>query len=411
RGEHAQSQEYMSKVQLQCHFTWPQPLHPVLRQGPGQNYNLQGFLQQTLGHSSEALSLLHSASEALRGPELLVNYSDLAWVYYKRDEHVQCQEYLSKVEALRREYPTEGDQLHPEVLVEKAFSLMEFYNDKKLLAAELLEKALKQQPTRWEWLSAQAMALVSAHRHKEYMDEKVLLTIRQAIERDPDNLELQAEYLNLRVQREENGRRRVEVAALSSQLLKSPHRLLRDIKSVLEVQRRAVCEAAAVELAESALHKRPDSRYLKACLATCLKWQVDQQREQVSQELIERTAALLGEVVSLYPDSCLKTELDQANVYARSDHSLAQAARLYQDLLRRDLEPVPKQMVLNQYAKFLKHDQHDYAMSMEYHMRAAEIPVPSFYRSNSIATLRRLNPRDRRLRRQLNDFLERHEDS
>ncbi|KAJ0032880.1 hypothetical protein NQD34_002961 [Periophthalmus magnuspinnatus] len=271
-----QSSSLMDRLEeLQCHFTWElnrnrsilfsvkdrlQDLVPdESASWRGQNYNLQGFLQQTLGHSSEALRLLHSASEALRGPGLLVNYSDLAWVYYKRDEHVQCQEYLSKVEALRREYPTEGDQLHPEVLVEKAFSLMEFYNDKKLLAAELLEKALKQQPTRWEWLSAQAMALVSAHRHKEYMDEKVLLTIRQAIERDPDNLELQAEYLNLRVQREENGRRRqstrregghpqrgrapaeevrVEVAALSSQLLKSPHRLLRDIKSVLEVQRR-----------------------------------------------------------------------------------------------------------------------------------------------------------------------------
>ncbi|XP_055017971.1 interferon-induced protein with tetratricopeptide repeats 2-like [Boleophthalmus pectinirostris] len=467
--------------ELQCHFTWElkrsrfilfslrdrlEDLAPEeSATWRGQNYNLQGFLQHRLGRSSEALSFLRSASEALRGPGLLVNYSDLAWLHHERGAHEQSQEYLSRVEALRREYPTEGE--HPEVLAEKAFSLMEFYNDKKLLAAELLDEALRQQPERREWLSAQAVVLVSAHRHSDDVDEKVLLKIKRAMDRDPENLQLQAEYLNLRVQKEESeqsahrggqsahrggqsahrgeqsahrggqsahrggqsahrggqsahrgGRGwgtgeelRAEVSALASQLLQKPQTLLRDIKCVLELQRRAGRVDEAVALANAALRKRPDSRYLKASLAECLKWQLDQQGERASQELMEQAAELLGEVASLYPESCLRTELDRANVYAKSNRGLAQAQRLYQDLLLRDLETVSRQMVLNQYAKFLKHERHDYVKSMEYHMRAAEIPSPSFYRTNSITVLRRLSPRDERLRRRLQLFLRDLQDS
>ncbi|XP_055021267.1 uncharacterized protein LOC110165674 [Boleophthalmus pectinirostris] len=472
--EELQSFSLMEPLEeLQCHFTWElkrsrfilfslrdrlEDLAPEeSATWRGQNYNLQGFLQHRLGRSSEALSLLHSASEALRGPKLLVNYSDLAWLHHERGEHEQSHEYLSRVEALRREYPTEGE--HPEVLAEKAFSLMEFYNDKNLLAAELLDEALRQQPDRREWLSAQAVALVSAHRHSDDVDEKVLLKIKRAMDKDPENLQLQAEYLNLRVQREESAYRgeqsahrgeqsahrggqsahreqqgqsahregqsahrggrgwgtgeelRAEVSALASQLLQKPQTLLRDIKCVLELQRRAGRVDEAVALANAALRKRPDSRYLKASLAMCLKWQLDQQGERASQELMEQAAELLGEVASLYPESCLRTELDRANVYAKSNRGLAQAQRLYQDLILRDLEPVSRQMVLNQYAKFLKHERHDYVKSMEYHMRAAEIPSPSFYRTNSITVLRRLSPRDERLRRRLQLFLENLQDS
>ncbi|KAK7880342.1 hypothetical protein WMY93_033016 [Mugilogobius chulae] len=122
-----------------------------------------------------------------------------------------------------------------------------------------------------------------------------------------------------------------EASAVAAQLLEKPVTLHRDIRSVLELQKSVVSVDAAVSLAEKALQKFPDSRYLKSCLSMSLKWQVEQLGETASQELIERTAHLLSEVISLYPDSCFKTEIDRANVLGKSNHSLSQADRIYQD--------------------------------------------------------------------------------
>ncbi|KAK7879263.1 hypothetical protein WMY93_033957, partial [Mugilogobius chulae] len=406
----AQSSSQIAKLEdLECHFTWQlnrsksilfsvrdlleDLLYDESTPWRGQMYNLQGFIQARLGRSSEALTLFCSASDVLTGPELLVNYSDLAWLHHQREEPEQSQEYLSRVEQLSREHPTEGDLPRPEVLAEKAFSLMEFYNDRKLLAVNWFEEALMQQPQRVEWLSAQAIAL------------------------DPDNLELYAEYLyqqdrkeKQRNQKEQSSWRREqrgeqststaahlkqEASAVAAQLLEKPVTLHRDIRSVLELQRSVVSVDAAVSLAEKALQKFPDSRYLKSCLSMSLKWKVDHQRDRASQELIERTAHLLSEVISLYPDSCFKTEIDRANVLAKSNHSLSQADRIYQDLLLRDLEPVSKQQLYNSYAKFLKFDKQEFVLSIDFHIKAAEIPERSYFKNNSIAFLKKITPKDR----------------
>ncbi|KAK7877177.1 hypothetical protein WMY93_032100 [Mugilogobius chulae] len=442
----AQRSSQIAKLEnLECHFTWQlnrsksilfsvrdrleDLLYDESTPWRGQMYNLQGFIQARLGRSSEALTLFCSASDVLTGPELLVNYSDLAWLHHQREEPEQSQEYLSRVEQLSREHPTEGDLPRPEVLAEKAFSLMEFYNVQKPLAVNRFEEALMQQPQRVEWLSAQAIALVRAKRHQEPLDEEVLIKMKRALDQDPDNLELYAEYLyqqdrkekqrNLREQsswrREQRGEQststaahlKQEASAVAAQLLEKPVTLHRDIRSVLELQRSVVSVDAAVSLAEKALQKFLDSRYLKSCLSMSLKWKVDHQRDRASQELIERTAHLLSEVISLYPDSCFKTEIDRANVLAKSNHSLSQADRIYQDLLlRRDLEPVSKQQLYNSYAKFLKFDKQEFELSIDFHIKAAEIPERSYFKNNSIAFLKKITPKDRRLRKKIEDCLE-----
>ncbi|XP_072295322.1 uncharacterized protein [Eucyclogobius newberryi] len=407
--------------ELQCHFTWElhrseamllsvrDRLEDFLTESTpwkGQNYNLQGFLQARLGHFSEAFSLLHSASEALTGPGLLVNYSDLAWLHHERGEQEQSQEYLSRVEKLSRKYPTEVDQPHPEVLAEKAWTTIEVSLDHGL-ATRLFQKALESEE-RVEWRTCYALALLYAHnKHKNGNPDNILQEMKQALNQDPENLLLRAEYLNLQVQRVcTTPQQREEAAALAAQLLEKSTTLHRDIRSVLELQRRTVSVDAAVDLAEKALQKLPDSRYLKSCLAMCLKWQMDQQRESASQELIERTAALLGEVISLYPDSCFRTEIDLANVLAKSNHSLTQADRLYQDLLQRDLDPASKQMLYNNYAKFLYFEMQKSNKSIEYHLRTARIPIKSNCRSKSIAILRKVQFKyNGALRRELQEFL------
>ncbi|KAK7877180.1 hypothetical protein WMY93_032103 [Mugilogobius chulae] len=213
---------------------------------------------------------------------------------------------------------------------------MEFYNDQKLLAVNWFEEALMQQPQRVEWLSAQAIALVRAKRHQEPQDEEVLIKMKKALDQEPDNLELKtgkrtekperAEQLEKRTERRtehfHSAHLKQEASAVALSCWRSCDFTQR-LRSVLELQRSVVSVDAAVSLAEKALQKFPDSRYLKSCLSMSLKWQVDHQRDRASQELIERTAHLLSEVISLYPDSCFKTEIDRANVLAKSNHSLS----------------------------------------------------------------------------------------
>ncbi|KAK7877181.1 hypothetical protein WMY93_032104 [Mugilogobius chulae] len=433
--------------ELQCHFTWElnrskAVLFPVrdrledllLDQSTswrGQMYNLQGFIQARLGRSSEALELFCSASDVLTGPELLVNYSDLAWLHHQREEPEQSQKYLSRVEQLSREHPTEGDLPRPEVLAEKAWTAMEISYDHNL-AVKLFQKAFES-AERAEWRSCYALALMFAHYKRKNINrntnlklEDFLQEMNRAIDQDPENLRLRAEYLKQRQQREETpwrggrgrGRRgekststaahlKQEASAVAAQLLEKPVTLHRDIRSVLELQRSVVSVDAAVILAEKALQKFPDSRYLKFCLSMSLKWKVDHQRDRASQELIERTAHLLSEVISLYPDSCFKTEIDRANVLAKSNHSLSQADRIYQDLLLRDLEPPSRQLLFNSYAKFLNFDMGDPHTSTQYHLRAAQIPVKSVSRSNSIDVLLKVQSScDDALRREVEQFLE-----
>uniref|UniRef100_A0A8C6TBH7 Uncharacterized protein n=1 Tax=Neogobius melanostomus TaxID=47308 RepID=A0A8C6TBH7_9GOBI len=342
---------------LQCHFTWGLCTNPSLllhrrdklldicpdESNPwrGQIYNLLGFLQTRLGHYDEALSLFSSASEALRGPELLVNYSDLAWLYDERGEPAQSKEYLRRVEELKRDHPTDPAEelLLPEVLAEKAWTLINFNLQKRVAAAELFERALEQQPERVEWRSSQAIALMS-----------VLLKVQRAHEEDPENMYLSVAYLRQRVKRGEQVEE--QVAALMPRIVERAHGSYSGLKPALRFYRRTNAMDMAIYWAEQALEKHPDSRYVKRCAALCYKWRVLFQKDGASKHhLLEKGVALLKEVISLYPDTALGKEIDLADLYAKSDP--AKADEMYQTLLQRRMEPPKTQMLYNRYAKHL----------------------------------------------------------
>ncbi|TNN22111.1 hypothetical protein EYF80_067776 [Liparis tanakae] len=83
---------------------------------------------------------------------------------------------------------------------------------------------------------------------------------------------------------------------------------------------------------------------------------------------------------------------------------------MYQDLLRMDLEPAEKQLLYNHYAQSLyfdRKDQTDHDQSLRYHMKAAAVPVRSFYRANSIKVLEKIkNKREHQMSREIEEFLE-----
>ncbi|XP_056235126.1 interferon-induced protein with tetratricopeptide repeats 1-like [Seriola aureovittata] len=406
---------------LQCHFTWDldQSRSKLLRlrdkvedisteEGNswlGHMYNLRGFIQSKLGFTDDARSLFSRAVEAFRkmrntdsdeGPWLMVNYGNQAWLHHLQGEHAESQAYLSKVDALMKEYPSPSqDELHPEIYAEKAWTLMKFNPDKQLLATDYFQRAIRMQPDMVEWQTSHVVGLVNSFKHSSTgLDADILEKMRNAKEQDPENLHLAVRYLEQLAKK--GDRVEDEARELAKQVLRNLVGSYRGIKALLRVYRDYVSIDEAVDLAEEAQGKHPDKRYLKRCLALCYKWKIILFWEsRPKQSLIDSAIRLHEEVISLYPHSSFTKRIDLANIYAKSKRGLATSEQMYQELLKRDLEPEDKQLLYNNYAKYLKFERQDGQRSIHYHMKAAAIPQESFFRQNSIQVLQKIKDRSR----------------
>nr|XP_020481543.2 interferon-induced protein with tetratricopeptide repeats 1-like [Labrus bergylta] len=403
---------FKSKLKdLQCHFTWAltRKKSRLLRlkdkledigtkrgnRWLGHIYNLRGFIEHKLGLNEEAKSLFQKATEALNklrkadeGPWLVVNYGNLAWLHHHMGDQAESQAYLSKVDALMKKYPSPSrDDLHPEICAERAWTLIKF--GKKVLpqAADLFEKAIRMQPHRVEWDSSYVLGLACASKHSESgVDANSLKKMKRARNRDPKNLYLAAVYLTQLAKKEQKVED--EAQKLASQILRNPVSSYSGIKPLLRLYTKYISVDEAIDLAEEALKKHPDERYLKRCVALCYKWKILFFRESRPRPgMTERAISLHREVISLYPNSSFVKKIDLASVYAKSDKTKAE--EIFQELLQRDLEPADKQVLYNRFAKYLYHDKQDHQGAMQFHMRAASITVESFSRNDSIEALRR----------------------
>ncbi|XP_047442916.1 interferon-induced protein with tetratricopeptide repeats 1-like [Mugil cephalus] len=426
----AQSQSTLeSKLEaLQSHFTWDLDssrsklfrLRDKLKdigtnEGNswlGHIYNLQGFIHyqlgfihKQLGFIEEAKSFFSRATEAFHqmmntvsdGPWLLVNYGNLAWMHHHLGEQAESERYLSKVHALMKEYPSPSeDELDPEIYAEKAWTLMKFSRyKKKLLAADYFQRAIRMQPDRVEWQTSRVIALVSAYKYcSNELGADILEEMGKAKERDPENLYLAALYLEACARRGTNTEQ--EARELGRKVLDKPVSSYSGLKPLLRLYRTYVSMDEAFDLAEEALKRHPDERYLKRCAAICYKRKIlSPQRFPLEPSLVNKAISLYEEVIPLYPDSSLKRKISLANIYAETNTNQAAADQIYGELLESDLDPKEKQMLFNYYAKFLHFCRNESRRSIEYHIKAAEIPQKSFFRKDSIKNLKKIKNRNR----------------
>ncbi|XP_067452212.1 interferon-induced protein with tetratricopeptide repeats 1-like [Thunnus thynnus] len=409
---------------LQCHFTWDiDPSRSKLfrlkekledigtKEGNswlGHIYNLQGYIHYQLGFTEDTRRFFSRATEAFcrskntvsdEGPWLLVNYGNLAWLHHHLGEQAESQTYLSKVDALLKEYPSPSqDKLHPEIYAEKAWTLMKFGKEKKPLVADYFQRAIRMQPDMVEWNTSYVIALVKALKHCDKpVEDNILEKLRMAKEQDPENLCLAVHNLEQRAKKGE--RINNEARELSRKVLRNPVSSYSGMKALLRVYKSYVSVDEAIDLAEEALKKHPDERYLKRCAALCYKWRIVFARDShVKQSMIDRAISLHKEVISLYPHGSLVKKRDLAHIYAKSNRGQAKAKQIYQKLLKMDLEPADKQMLYNGYAKYLNYDRQHYSRSIEYHMKAAKIPQQTFFRDNSIKVLKKIKEKNRSLK-------------
>ncbi|TNN26109.1 Interferon-induced protein with tetratricopeptide repeats 1 [Liparis tanakae] len=256
------------------------------------------------------------------------------------------------------------------------------------------------QPEMVEWNTSYVLWLVNDFKYNEV--EKM----RVAQEQDPENFYLAACYLEQRGKKGEDIKD--EARELAVKILRNPVSSCNGMRAILSVYSNYVSIDEAIALAEEALELHPDERYLKRCAALCLKWKIIFFRDSdTKQSMIDRAVSLHEEVISLYPHSSFMKKIDLANIRAKSNNGMDKADQMYQDLLRMDLEPAEKQILYNQYAKYLHWDRKDHDQSVRYHMKAAEIPVRSFYRANSIKVLEKIKNKSwNRMGREIEEFLE-----
>ncbi|XP_042273496.1 interferon-induced protein with tetratricopeptide repeats 1B-like [Thunnus maccoyii] len=421
----AQSQSTESEAKLkalQCHFTWDidlsrsrllfvkEELEDICAEEGnswlGHIYNLQGYIHYQLGFTEDARRFFSKATEAFRqsrntvsdedeGPWLAVNYGNLAWLHHHLGEQAESQTYLSNVDTLLKEYPSSSqDELHPEIYAEKAWTLMKCNKDKKLLAADYFQRAIRMQPDMVEWNTSRVIALVTAYKFSDSpVEDDVLKEMRMAKEQDPENLYLAAHYLEQRAMKGE--RIKDEARELARKVLGNPVNSHSGIKVLLRVYKNYVSVDEAVALAEEALKKHPDVRYMIRCAALCYRWRIVLAWDRrLKQSTIDRGISLHKELIPLYTDSLLNS-ITLANIYAKSNHSQDEAEKIYQELLEKDRSPAGKQMIYNYYAKHFNFDRRDYNRSIDYHMKAAEIPHQSYFREYSIKFLRKIKEKNR----------------
>ncbi|XP_056234621.1 interferon-induced protein with tetratricopeptide repeats 2-like, partial [Seriola aureovittata] len=414
---------------LQCHFTWDLKTtgYTLFRlrdnledigteEGNswlGHTYNLEGYIHYQLGSIDDARSLFSRAAEAFRqmrntvsdeGPWLVVNYGNKAWLHFHQGEQAESQACLSKVEELMKEYPSPSqDELHPEIYAEKAWTLMKFGPDQKLLAADYFQRAIRMQPDMVEWQTSHVLALVNPFNHSNLRDD-ILEKMKIAKEHDPENLYLAALYLEARAKKGEQIEG--EARELAIRVLRKPVSSYSGIEPLLRVYRVYLSNNEAIDLAEEALERHPDERYLKRRAAICYEKRIFSDSDgPLENSMIDRAISLHKEVISLYPDSSLKRKIYLASIYARSNHS-QEADQIYEELLQSDLDPGGTQMLYNYYAKHLHFIHQRMHESIKYHMRAAAIPQQSFLRENSISILRRIRDRNRnRMCGEIEEFL------
>ncbi|XP_076141328.1 interferon-induced protein with tetratricopeptide repeats 5-like [Alosa pseudoharengus] len=175
--------------------------------GEGHLYSLLGYVIYHIKDSAEeALIHLRQAEVALkqqepegRGPHLLVNQANLAWVHFHLGELPECQAYLEEVVRLQEDFPAPpGCELHPEVYGEKGWTILKLQVTKLRKAVANFEMALKGDPYRKEWHVGLALAKCKVYFHegnKELRGE-IIEQINIAKAKDPDNLHMLAIYWN-----------------------------------------------------------------------------------------------------------------------------------------------------------------------------------------------------------------------
>uniref|UniRef100_A0A8C1X7X9 Uncharacterized protein n=1 Tax=Cyprinus carpio TaxID=7962 RepID=A0A8C1X7X9_CYPCA len=417
---------------LECHFTWDLGQYRNELQGMRRNmqdveqqacirlihyYNLLGYIQQTLGFNTEALTYLHRAESVIQeqgteeaGVQLQVNKANLAWVYFLMEEMDKSKGYLEEVERLQRMHPAPaGCALHPEVSGEKGWTLVKFNKSKKRQAIDYFKMALKAEPERKDWHKGLAIAMSRAYIKSEFtpqLEAEILQQVKTAAEMDPNDLFLQSLYIlkKFEVQAEKNDK---DVQSLVEKSINTGN--LEGLGYVFEYFKNISIERAIQE-GERVQEKFPTSPKVLRILSNLYKGKLFTMKEnsQKRKILIQTCMKLFEKLVIHYPD-CVRGWLALATLH-RYANNTKKANEIYQQLLseKDDLPPHTQQLLYYSYACHLHQSRQSRDKSINFLMKAAEIQNISEDKQKSIMILKQTVKNGRNSRcEEISQFLKR----
>ncbi|KAK9980402.1 hypothetical protein ABG768_000013 [Culter alburnus] len=197
----------MKLDQLECHFTWdlnkddldlhnlPSRLEEQVRldlSGAARALCSLGYVEFLLEHTQEALiNLLESERLVKENPNceksLIVTYGNLAWVHFHRENFLECQSYLEKLEEIMETLPTEPSSV-PEVLHEKGWAFLKFSQKYYPQAVDVFQVAVERDPDNSEWNAGYAHALYRTEPGISCtVDSPAVNQLRRAIDLNPDD--------------------------------------------------------------------------------------------------------------------------------------------------------------------------------------------------------------------------------
>lgn len=202
---------------LQCHFTWDigkadiKNLKAITEElldhlkfyhhrYHGIYYNLLAYTSHLEGDHKTALRFLREAKKELKkgkdGPNLLVTYSNYAWIAYHAGNMDQIKHYLKKLNAIFKAYPEASVNPCnlPIIYGEKGWTFLRL-GLSITLAKESFEKALKWEPESVSLNVGYALLLGRlTGRFKEKADktDMVASQLRKALVLEPENVEVMA---------------------------------------------------------------------------------------------------------------------------------------------------------------------------------------------------------------------------
>ncbi|KAJ4943324.1 hypothetical protein JOQ06_005827 [Pogonophryne albipinna] len=359
----AQSQTLVSKLEaLQCHFNWDLDISTSLLNHRRDNledigtndgnpwlghiYNLRAFIQYKLGSNKEAQKFFNKATEAF---SRIRSADEGPWLVVNYGNLAWLHHHL-------------GDQAESEAYLSKINTLNKKY------------PSPSQEELHPETYAEKAYALMTVSGDKTL----VVDNFQRAIEMQPGIREWNTSHALALMYASKHSRTGLEDDILKKMRIAQEQDPENLYFAVHYLDQRAQRGERIEAEAQKALKNHPDERYLKRCAARCYNWKI------------------FGD----------KKKIDLAQVYALSHDGQAKADQIYQELLESDLEVADKQMLYNNYAKYLYFEKHNINISIRYHMKAVEIPHQSFFRKNSIKELEKIRDKGRdRMCREIRECL------
>lgn len=341
---------------LECHFTWD-----LQKEDADLNYleikfteslsvqsdhkgnfrqrelNFCAYIHHLQGFSDKARECLEKAKEVQNDDSYnIVTYGNLAWLHHHMADDNMARVYLEKLAQISGAFPSPAEELHREVLSEKAWSFLRFSKKHYIKAKEIFQEVLEKEPEDKEWNTGYAFALfhlegleIREDKRIPFEESPAVSQLKRALKLDPDNAMIHV-FMGLKCNK--NNRNSEAWGHMKQALDMAPYDLS-VVLSVAKFMKKEQCYDMALGVLKKMLEKAPDSSRLHHEIANNYRWKAMQLRDVHNPKLLSHCIHHLEEGARLNPDF-IYPQIELALRYAEVGN-YTKAKQKFQELFAR----------------------------------------------------------------------------